>query len=52
MVLDIDRFKAINDFLGHDAGNRMLVAVAERLKRHLRGTDTVCRQGATNTCSC
>ena len=45
MVLDIDRFKAINDFLGHDAGNRMLVAVAERLKRHLRGTDTVCRQG-------
>ena len=45
MVLDIDRFKAINDFLGHDAGNRMLVAVAERLKVHLRGTDTVCRQG-------
>ena len=45
MVLDIDRFKAINDFLGHDAGNRMLVAVAERLTRHLRGTDTVCRQG-------
>ncbi|MFT3848449.1 MAG: EAL domain-containing protein [Propionivibrio sp.] len=45
MVLDIDRFKAINDFLGHDAGNRLLVAVAERLKHKLRGTDTVCRQG-------
>lgn len=45
MVLDIDRFKAVNDFLGHDAGNRILVAVAERLKNQLRGTDTVCRQG-------
>ena len=45
MVLDIDRFKAVNDFLGHDAGNRMLVAVAQRLRGNLRGTDTVCRQG-------
>ncbi len=45
MVLDIDRFKAVNDFLGHDAGNRMLVAVAERLKGQLRATDTVSRQG-------
>lgn len=45
LYLDLDRFKTINDSLGHVAGDRLLQAVAERLQSCVRETDTICRQG-------
>jgi Amt family ammonium transporter len=45
LLLDIDRFKVVNDSLGHLAGDRFLIAVAERLKNCVRQTDTVARFG-------
>ena len=44
-VLDVDGFKAINDELGHVAGDALLVALVSRLRTHFRETDTVARLG-------
>jgi diguanylate cyclase (GGDEF)-like protein/PAS domain S-box-containing protein len=44
-LLDLDEFKEINDVLGHDVGDDMLVAVAGRLQAIVRPTDTVARLG-------
>jgi diguanylate cyclase (GGDEF)-like protein/PAS domain S-box-containing protein len=43
--VDLDGFKPINDAWGHDAGDRVLVEIAQRLKDGLRGGDTVARLG-------
>jgi diguanylate cyclase (GGDEF)-like protein/PAS domain S-box-containing protein len=45
MLLDIDRFKIINDSLGHDAGDILLKAIAMRLNEGVRDMDTVARLG-------
>lgn len=45
MFLDLDKFKDINDMLGHLAGDLLLQSVAERVKSCVRGADTICRQG-------
>ncbi|MEO8518801.1 MAG: bifunctional diguanylate cyclase/phosphodiesterase [Dermatophilaceae bacterium] len=44
-VIDLDRFKQINDTLGHDTGDRLLVLLSERLKSHVGESNIVARLG-------
>ena len=45
LVLDMDRFKEINDMLGHEVGDKLLVEVAQRIRAAVRDQDTVARLG-------
>ncbi len=45
LFIDVDHFKAVNDSLGHEAGDRVLQSVANFLKRHVRRSDYLFRWG-------
>ncbi|MGC2063483.1 MAG: EAL domain-containing protein [Thermodesulfovibrionales bacterium] len=45
LFLDVDRFKVINDSVGHLIGDQLLILLSQRLKRHVRASDTIARFG-------
>ena len=45
VMIDVDHFKNFNDYFGHNAGDRMLQALAAHLRKHSRAGDIVCRYG-------
>lgn len=45
VMLDLDKFKLINDTYGHGTGDQLLKAVSDRIKAALRASDTICRMG-------
>jgi diguanylate cyclase (GGDEF)-like protein len=45
LLLDLDGFKEVNDSLGHDAGDQLLIAVSQRLRACLRPADSIARLG-------
>lgn len=50
LMFDLDRFKEVNDTLGHSAGDHVLTEVAERLARERDEADTICRLGGDEFC--
>jgi diguanylate cyclase (GGDEF)-like protein/PAS domain S-box-containing protein len=49
--LDVDRFKLVNDTLGHEAGDRLLAEIGRRLADSLRGSDLLARVGGDEFCA-
>ena len=45
MIFDIDRFKYINDTLGHQVGDELLIQISDRLSKHLTSNDMLARRG-------
>ncbi|MEC9341264.1 MAG: EAL domain-containing protein, partial [Pseudomonadota bacterium] len=52
VFLDLDQFKMINDTMGHDVGDELLISVARRLERCVRSEDVIARQGGDEFTLC
>jgi diguanylate cyclase (GGDEF)-like protein len=50
LILDIDRFKEVNDRLGHEAGDALIIGIAQALRRLVRHTDILARLGGDEFC--